>query len=81
MSVIRAGGQFSPVTSGRFDLVLTQALDTVSASCYEAASRAIAGESNVGNRVFFRTYRNYPSLSGLVIRDHIFSYYWNFPAY
>lgn len=80
MSVIRAGGQFSPVTSGRFDLVLTQALDTVGSSCYEAAQRAIAGESNVGNRTFFRTYRNYPALSGLVIRDHIFSYYWNFPA-
>ena len=80
MSVIRAGGQFSPVTSGRFDLVLTQALDTVSESCYEAARRAIAGESNVGNRVFFRTYANYPSLSGLVIGAHIFSYYWNFPA-
>jgi spore germination cell wall hydrolase CwlJ-like protein len=80
MSVIRAGGQFSPVTSGRFDLVLTQALDTVAASCYEAANRAVAGESNVGDRTFFRTYRNYPSLSGLVIRDHIFAHKWNFPA-
>lgn len=80
MSVIRAGGQFSPVMSGRFDLVLTQALDTVAGSCYEAARRAVAGESNVGNRTFFRTYKNYPSLSGLVIRDHIFNNQWNFPA-
>lgn len=78
MSVIRAGGQFSPVTSGRFDLVLNEALDTVSSSCYDAARRAIAGESNVGNRVFFRTYANNPALSGLVIGAHIFSYTWNY---
>lgn len=80
MSVIRARGQFSPVTSGRFDLILTQGLDTVSQSCYDAARRAIAGESNVGNRVFFRTYTNAPYLSGLVIGAHIFSYTWNFAA-
>jgi len=80
MSVIRASGQFSPVTSGRFDLVLEQDLGSVSEACYTAARRAIAGESNVGNRVFFRTYANYPSLSGLVIGAHIFSYTWNFAA-
>ena len=80
MSVIRASGQFSPVTSGRFDLMLEQGLDSVTESCYTAARRAIAGESNVGNRVFFRTYANYPSLSGLVIGAHIFSYTWNFAA-
>ena len=80
MSVIRASGQFSPVTSGRFDLMLEQGLDSVTESCYTAARRAIAGESNVGNRVFFRTYANSPSLSGLVIGAHIFSYTWNFAA-
>jgi peptidoglycan hydrolase CwlO-like protein len=80
ISVIRASGQFSPVTSGRFDLVLDQALDTVSEACFTAARRAIAGESNVGNRVFFRTYANYPALSGLVINAHIFSYTWNYAA-
>lgn len=80
MSVIRASGQFSPVTSGRFDLVLEQDLGSVSEACYTAARRAIAGESNVGNRVFFRTYANYPSLSGLVIGAHIFSYTWNYAA-
>lgn len=79
MSVIRAPKQFSPVTSGRFDLVLEQDLGSVSEACFVAARRAIAGESNVGNRVFFRTYANYPSLSGLVINAHIFSYYWNYP--
>ncbi len=79
MSVIRASGQFSPVTSGRFDLVLEQDLDSVAGACYDAARRAIAGESNVGNRVFFRTYANHPNLSGLIIGDHIFSYYWNYP--
>lgn len=78
MSVIRASGQFSPVTSGRFDLVLSQDLGSVSSACYDAARRAIAGESNVGNRVFFRTHRNNPALSGLIIGDHIFSYTWNF---
>lgn len=80
MSVIRAPRQFSPVTSGRFDLILEQGLDSVPESCYTAARRAIAGESNVGNRVFFRTYANYPALSGLVIGAHIFSYTWNFAA-
>ncbi len=78
MSVIRASGQFSPVTSGRFDLVLNEALDTVSGSCYDAARRAIAGESNVGDRVFFRTHNNNPALSGLIIGAHIFSYTWNY---
>ena len=80
ISVIRASGQFSPVTSGRFDLVLEQDLGSVSQACFDAARRAIAGESNVGNRVFFRTYANYPALSGLVIGAHIFSYTWNFAA-
>lgn len=78
MSVIRASGQFSPVTSGRFDLVLSQDLGSVSSACFDAARRAIAGESNVGNRVFFRTHRNNPALSGLIIGDHIFSYTWNY---
>ena len=78
MSVIRAPGQFSPVTSGRFDLVLSQDLGSVNSACYDAARRAIAGESNVGNRVFFRTHRNNPALSGLIIGDHIFSYTWNY---
>lgn len=80
MSVIRASGQFSPVTSGRFDLMLEQGLGSVTEGCYTAARRAIAGESNIGNRVFFRTYANYPSLSGLVIGSHIFSYTWNFAS-
>jgi len=78
MSVIRAPGQFSPVTSGRFDLVLQQDLGSVREECFVAARRAVAGESNVGNRVFFRTYANHPALSGLVINAHIFSYTWNF---
>ena len=80
MSVIRASGQFSPVTSGRFDLMLTDGAGSVTESCYNAANRAIAGESNVGNRTFFRTYANYPSLSGLVIGAHIFSYTWNYAS-
>ena len=80
MSVIRASGQFSPVTSGRFDLMLTDGADSVTESCYNAARRAIAGESNVGNRTFFRTYATYPSLSGLVIGAHIFSYTWNYSS-
>ncbi len=80
MGVIRASGQFSPVTSGRFDLMLTDGQASVTESCYTAARRAIAGESNVGNRTFFRTYANYPALSGLVIGAHIFSYTWNYSS-
>ncbi len=79
MSVIRAPKQFEPVTTGRFDIVLTQRLSIVTDTCYQAARAAIAGQSNVGNRVFFRTYAGHPELSGLVIGAHIFSYYWNFP--
>ena len=78
ISVIRASGQFAPVTSGRFDLMLESGLDQVTDSCYTAAEAAIAGTSNVGNRTFFRTYAGYPELSGLVIGDHIFSYTWNY---
>ena len=80
MSVIRAPRQFSPVTSGRFDLILQQGLSSVSPACFDAARRAVAGESNVGSRVFFRTYAKYPALSGLVIGAHIFSHTWNFAA-
>ena len=64
----------------QFDLMLTDGADSVTESCYNAARRAIAGESNVGNRTFFRTYANYPSLSGLVIGAHIFSYTWNYSS-
>ena len=80
MSVIRASGQFSPVTSGRFDLKLTERLGQVTEYSNEAARRAIAGESNVGNRVFFRTHNNNPALSGLIIGAHIFSYTWNYSS-
>ena len=68
------------MTSGRFDLMLTEGLGQVTDSCYEAARRAIAGESNVGNRVFFRTHNNNPALSGLIIGAHIFSYTWNYSS-
>lgn len=78
ISVIRASGQFSPVTSGRFDLIYSESIDSVSQACWDAADRAIAGESNVGDRTFFRTYKGHPNLSGLVIGDHIFSHTWNY---
>lgn len=78
MGVIRASGQFSPVTSGRFDLMLESGLSQVTDSCYAAARAAIGGTSNVGNRTFFRTWSGHPELSGLVIGAHIFSYTWNY---
>lgn len=66
--VIYQKSQFSPASSGRLDLALAQNL--ASASCYQAADEAMAGSTNVGNCVYFRT--PVPGLNGTQIGNHIF---------
>ncbi|MBR5317346.1 MAG: cell wall hydrolase [Lachnospiraceae bacterium] len=60
--------QFSPVGSGRLALALAQ--NKATASCYKAADEAMAGQTNVGNCVYFRT--PIPGLTGIQIGGHIF---------
>ncbi len=51
--VIYQKNQFSPVASGRFALALAN--NKATKRCYEAADRAMAGETTVENCLFFRT--------------------------
>ena len=53
VGVIYQKNQFSPVLSGRLELAL--ASNKATADCYRAADEAMAGMSNVGNCVYFRT--------------------------
>jgi len=48
--VIYAPGQFSPVSSGKLDRVLSSGVPDV---CYEAAEAVLAGYSNVGDCLYF----------------------------
>ena len=66
--VIYQQSQFSPVASGRLALALSQ--NKATASCYKAADEAMAGQTNVGNCVYFRT--PIPGLTGIQIGGHIF---------
>lgn len=66
--VIYAKGQFSPVKSGRLDLALAN--NKATPQCYQAADEAMAGITNVGNCVYFRT--PIPGLTGIQIGGHIF---------
>lgn len=66
--VIYQRKQFSPVASGRFDLALANGKAT--SSCYQAADEAMAGNTNVGNCVYFRT--PIEGLTGIQIGGHIF---------
>ena len=66
--VIYQKSQFSPVGSGRLALTLSQ--NKATASCYKAADEAMAGQTNVGNCVYFRT--PIPGLTGIQIGGHIF---------
>lgn len=89
-AVLRQSKQFSPVSSGRFDLVLKAEQDPdipniVTQSCWDAAAAVVNGSSNVGDSLFFRTWKPVPSLitnlqnGGVpywIIKDHIFYYYW-----
>ena len=66
--VIYQHHQFSPVDYG----TLANALNVNKAtdSCYRAADEAMAGRTNVGNCVYFRT--PIPGLEGIRIGGHIF---------
>lgn len=66
--VIYQKAQFSPVASGR--LALAMAENKATASCYKAADEAMAGQTNVGSCVYFRT--PIPGLTGIQIGGHIF---------
>ncbi len=66
--VIYQNRQFSPVASGRLALALSQ--NRATASCYQAADEAMAGVTNVGGCVYFRT--PIPGLTGIQIGGHIF---------
>lgn len=68
VGVIYQNRQFAPVASGRLDLAL--AANKATSSCYKAADEAMAGVTNVGNCLFFRT--PIPGLEGIQIGGHIF---------
>ena len=68
VGVIYQKSQFSPVASGRLALALAE--NRATASCYKAADEAMAGQTNVGNCVYFRT--PIPGLTGIQIGGHIF---------
>lgn len=68
VGVIYQNKQFSPVASGRLALALAE--NRATASCYKAADEAMAGMTNVGNCVYFRT--PIPGLTGIQIGGHIF---------
>jgi len=68
VGVIYQNKQFSPVASGRLELAL--ASNKATASCYQAADEAMAGTTNVGNCVYFRT--PVEGLTGISIGGHIF---------
>ena len=69
--VLRAGRQFEPAGSGRFDIVLTAYRENIPgvigaaewASCKKAAEACVNGESNVGECLFFRTHKPVPQLA------------------
>lgn len=68
VGVIYQNRQFTPVASGRLGLALTNNKATL--ECYQAADEAMAGVSNVGNCVFFRT--PIDGLTGINIGGHVF---------
>ncbi|MBR1471751.1 MAG: cell wall hydrolase [Lachnospiraceae bacterium] len=66
--VIYQRKQFSPVDNGRLANAL--AVNKATARCYQAADEAMAGHTNVGNCLYFRT--PIPGLTGIQIGGHIF---------
>lgn len=68
VGVVYQNKQFSPVASGRLGLALAEGKAT--AGCYQAADQAMAGVTNVGNCVYFRT--PIEGLTGTQIGGHIF---------
>lgn len=68
VGVIYQKHQFSPVGSGRLEIVLTT--NKATESCYRAADAAMSGVTNVGNCLYFRT--PIPGLTGINIGGHVF---------
>lgn len=68
VGVIYQKYQFSPVGSGRLEIVL--ATNRATESCYRAADAAMSGVTNVGNCLYFRT--PIPGLTGINIGGHVF---------
>lgn len=68
VGVIYQNKQFSPVASGRLALALAE--DHATSACYKAADAAMAGQTTVGNCLFFRT--PIEGLTGTQIGGHIF---------
>ncbi|MGL5258638.1 MAG: cell wall hydrolase [Lachnospiraceae bacterium] len=68
VGVIYQNKQFSPVASGRLALALAE--NRATASCYKAADEAMAGQTNVGSCLYFRT--PIEGLTGISIGGHIF---------
>ena len=68
VGVIYQKSQFSPVSSGRYELAL--AVDKANADCYKAAEEAMSGVTNVGSCLYFRT--PIDGLTGIAIGGHIF---------
>ena len=66
VGVIYQSGQFSPVASGRFAVVLSSGAD---ASCVQAATEVLAGTRTL-NCLYFR--RNNGLINGTVIANHVF---------
>ena len=64
--VIYQGGQFSPVASGRFAVVLAKGAN---GSCTKAAGAALSGNTNI-NALFFC--RASSGVEGTVIGNHVF---------
>jgi len=68
VGVIYQNKQFSPVASGRLALALSE--NHATEACYRAADAAMAGNTTVGNCLFFRT--PIEGLTGTQIGGHIF---------
>lgn len=68
VGVIYQNKQFSPVGDGHLALALAN--DKATEACYKAADEAMAGHTNVGTCVYFRT--PIEGLSGIQIGGHIF---------
>lgn len=66
VGVIYQSGQFSPIASGRFAVVLSSGAD---ASCVQAATEVLAGTRTL-NCLYFR--RNNGLINGTVIGNHVF---------
>lgn len=65
--VIYQSGQFTPVTSGRFALVLARGAN---ATCYQAAREVLGGNITI-NAIFFHVYQS-GETGGTIIGNHIF---------